>query len=210
VEIENIDYHNFKIKGNKKYKPVTYNIEGDWSGATFFLVLGAVKGRIEVENLDINSSQADKEIITVLKKVGANLTIKNTSIIVEKNKLNSFEFDATDCPDLFPPIVCLASQCSGASIIKGVSRLTHKESNRAEVLKQEFANVGINITLDGDYMHITGGKLQEGTINSHNDHRIAMMGGILNEFCEQEIKIINKNAINKSYPDFFKTLNNEK
>jgi len=102
----------------------------------------------------------------------------------------------------------LASQCSGTSIIKGVSRLTHKESNRAEVLKQEFANVGIKITLNGDNMHITGGKLQNGTIDSHNDHRIAMMGGILNEFCGKEIKITNKEAINKSYPDFFKSLNN--
>ena len=210
VEIENIDYHIFKIRGKQKYKPTTYNIEGDWSGSAFFLVLGAVNGKIEVKNLDINSSQADKEIITVLKKTGANIIIKDTSVIVEKDQLNHFEFDATNCPDLFPPIACLASQCEGVSTIKGLSRLTHKESNRAKVLQQELANVGITVNLDGDFMHIKGGKLKAGTINSHNDHRIAMMGGILNEFCENEIKIINKNAINKSYPDFFKTLKNGK
>jgi len=208
VSIENENYKIFRIKGNQKYKPTTYNIEGDWSGAAFFLILGAVNGSIEVENLDFESSQADKEIITVLKKAGAKISTKNNSVIVEKNQLNSFKFDATNCPDLFPPIACLASQCSGTSIIKGVSRLTHKESNRAEVLKQEFANVGIKITLDDDYMHIIGSKLQNGTIDSHNDHRIAMMGGILNEFSETEIKITNKEAINKSYPDFFKSLNN--
>jgi len=68
VSVKNDNYKIFKIKGNQKYKPTRYNIEGDWSGAAFFLILGAVNGSIEVENLDFNSSQADKEIITVLKK----------------------------------------------------------------------------------------------------------------------------------------------
>ncbi len=207
VSVKNEDYKIFKIKGNQKYKPTTYNIEGDWSGAAFFLVLAAINGEIELENLNLNSLQADKEIITVLQKAGAKIEFKNGSVIVRKNKLNSFNFDATDCPDLFPPIACLASKCNGTSIIKGVSRLTHKESNRAKVLKQEFANIGIKITIADDYMHITGGKLQKGTINSHNDHRIAMMGGVLNNICDTKIQILNKEAVNKSYPNFFKSLN---
>ena len=206
VEVDNEDYEVFRIKGKQNYKPVTYNIEGDWSGGAFFLVLGAVNGSIEVNNLDYKSAQADKEIINVLQKAGAEIIIKENSVIVDKNELNAFEFDATNCPDLFPPIACLASQCKGKSIIKGISRLIHKESNRAEVLKQEFAKVGIKVELVGDYMHIYGGELKQGTINSHNDHRIAMLGGILNQFCYAEIKIENMDSVNKSYPNFFKNL----
>lgn len=207
VEVENIAYNTYKIKGNQSYRPTTYNIEGDWSNAAFFLVLGAVNGKIEVENLNTNSVQADKKIITALKKAGAKITIKDTSVIVEKAYLNAFEFDATNCPDLFPPIACLATQCNGTSVIKGVSRLKYKESDRATVLKNELTKLGIKVTIENDYMQITGGKLLPNSIDSNNDHRIAMMGGILNMFCDSEITIKNKNAVNKSYPNFFKDLN---
>ena len=101
----------------------------------------------------------------------------------------------------------MASQCEGTSTIKGISRLTHKESNRAKVLKQEFANIGINIKIEADLMHITGAEIKSGTINSHNDHRIAMAGGIMNLFSNNEITIKNKEAVNKSFPDFFNQIN---
>ena len=172
----------------------------------FFLVYGAVKGAIEITNLSISSNQADKVIINALKLAGAKIIINKESLIVEQNKLHAFYFDATNCPDLFPPLVCLASQCKGITEIKGISRLTHKESDRADVLKKEFIKMGIYITFKNDSMYITGNKPQPCTIDSHNDHRIAMAGGIMNLFCDGEIKIENKEAINKSYPDFFEQL----
>ncbi len=208
VDVENKNYEVFYVKGNSKYKPATYNIEGDWSGGAFWLVLGAVKGNMEILNLNYNSRQADKEIITALQKSGAKVSINENSISVEKGKLKAFDFDATHCPDLFPPLVCLASQCEGVTSIKGVSRLTHKESNRAEVLRKEFANVGIEVELDGDIMKIKGGEISEGIIDSNNDHRIAMAGGILDVISNGKVKIRNKEAVNKSYPTFFEVLDN--
>ena len=207
VHVENINYKTFKIKGNQKYKATNFDIEGDWSGGAFFLVYGAVKGKIEASNLNPNSLQADKTILSALKLAGAKITLKEKSTIVEKGQLNAFDFDATDCPDLFPPLVCLASQCNGVSKIKGISRLTHKESDRAKVLLKEFVKMGFEISLENDNMFVTGGNAETCTIDSHNDHRIAMAGGIMNLFCDGEIKIKNKDAINKSYPNFFKDLN---
>ena len=208
ITVEHDNYKIFRIKGNQKYKATAYNVEGDWSGGAFFLVYGAVKNEIIINNLDYNSKQADKAIIKALELAGAKVSILEKGIKVEKDQLKAFSFDATDCPDLFPPLVCLASQCEGTSKIKGVSRLIHKESNRAEVLKQEFAKMGVEITLDNDEMYIVGSTPKACTIDSHNDHRIAMAGGIMNLFCDGEIKIKNKESINKSYPDFFKDLEN--
>jgi len=209
VEVENNNYKLFKINGRQKYKAVNYNIEGDWSGAAFWLVVGAVKGNVEVLNLNADSRQADKAILEALKKAGAKVEINKNSITVDKNLLNAFNFDATDCPDLFPPLACLASQCEGTSVIKGVSRLTYKESNRALVIKREFEKVGIKVVLDGDFMHITGGKINAGTIDSNNDHRIAMAGGILDMFSDEKVEVLNKSAVNKSYPDFFDVINSK-
>lgn len=78
-------------------------------------------------------------------------------------------------PDLFPPITNLAAAFKGASIIKGISRLVHKASNRAQTLQQEWRKLGIKIELLDNDMHIIGGKITGGIIDSHNDHRIAIV-----------------------------------
>jgi 3-phosphoshikimate 1-carboxyvinyltransferase len=145
-------------------------------------------------------------IVDVLKSVGAGVTIDDYSVVVRKGSLNAFEFDATDCPDLFPPLVCLAAVCDGASVIKGVSRLRHKESDRAVVLQEEFEKIGVNIELSDDYMKIIGSKIRGGTIDSRGDHRIAMAAGVMNLVSETEISISGKEAVNKSYPGFFSDL----
>ena len=206
VEVVHEDYQIFRIKGHQEYQAKPYDIEGDWSGGAFFLVYGAVKENIEIANLNDASKQADKAIIEALQLAGAHVKMDAQSVKVEKSELTAFEFDATDCPDLFPPLVCLASQCKGETKLKGISRLKHKESDRATVLKEEFSKIGIEITLKGDLMHIKGSKPTAGIINSHNDHRIAMVGGLMNLFCDDEIKTTGQESVNKSYPDFFTDL----
>ena len=120
------------------------------------------------------------------------------------NGLLAFEFDATDCPDLFPPLVALASVCNGITKIKGVSRLAHKESDRGLTLQTEFAKMGVQIDLVGDEMLIHGGALiQSATVFSQQDHRIAMACGVAALVANGPIEITEAEAINKSYTDFF-------
>lgn len=206
VVVENINYERFKIQGNQKYSIKKYNIEGDWSGAAFLLVAGLIAGKSEVENLNLDSLQADKEIITAIKLAGGKINTSKDLITTEESELSAFEFDATDCPDLFPPLVSMAAYCKGISKIKGVSRLTHKESNRAVVLQNEFSKIGIKIELKGDFMQITGGKVLGGSIDSNNDHRIAMAGAIVALRAQNEIVINNSESVKKSYPDFYESL----
>jgi 3-phosphoshikimate 1-carboxyvinyltransferase len=213
IEIKNDDYEVFHIKGNQHYTGTKFNIEGDWSGASCLLVAGAVAGFIEVKNLDYKSNQADKKIVEILKSAGANVEITNSSVKVSKNELKPFDFDATDSPDLFPALVALAANCEGVSRIKGVGRLSSKESDRAATLKSEFGKTGIRIDLSGDFMLIEGKKREnfpkKVTINSHNDHRIAMSTAVGTlGFLDFESKIFIENAdcVKKSYPNFWKDI----
>jgi 3-phosphoshikimate 1-carboxyvinyltransferase len=208
IEIENENYKIFKVNGNQKYKSYESFIEGDWSSASFFLVAGAISGRIEIQSIDINSTQADKAILIAIERAGAKIMLKNNSVLVNKNKLNAFKFDATDCPDLFPPLVVLASNCKGVTEIEGASRLRYKESNRAIVLKNEFLKIGIKIELNDDLMLVYGSKISGGEFNSHNDHRIAMAGAIAAINAVNPIKIQNNECVAKSYPDFFDDFSN--
>ncbi len=121
--------------------------------------------------------------------------------------LKAFVFDATDCPDLFPPLVALASYCAGTTVIKGVSRLAHKESNRGLTLQDEFGKMGVKIELDGDIMRIYGGEGVNGaTVHSRHDHRIAMACAVGALKAKGAVRIEEAEAINKSYPDFYEHL----
>jgi len=195
-----------EIKGKQRYRSKRYNIEGDWSGAAFLLVAGAIAGEARVSGLNMKSSQADMEILKALKKAGATVRENQDSAIIEKNELVGFEFDATDCPDLFPPLAVLACNCKGKSTITGTERLRHKESDRAAVLVEELSALGANIKLDGNQMIIEGKQLGGGMINSHNDHRIAMAGAIAALACKDPVEIEGEECISKSYPKFFEDL----
>lgn len=203
IEIEHTNYEIFNIKGNQKYKARNYIVEGDWSGAAFLLVAGAVGGQVDINFIDNNSSQADRKIIEAIIKAGAQLHFEARMISTKKNELVAFNFDATDCPDLFPPLVALAANCKGTTKIKGVSRLKHKESDRATVLTNEFSKMGIHISIDNDLMLIEGGEINGCTIDSNNDHRIAMAAAVAAINATSPILIEGAECTAKSYPEFF-------
>jgi 3-phosphoshikimate 1-carboxyvinyltransferase len=200
------DFSRFCIKGIQHYKNRTYHVEGDWSGASFFLVAGAICGKIRVHNLSQHSFQADKRILDVLKQVGAKIIIKDGIMAVEQHNLNGFKIDATHCPDLFPPLIPLACCCNGRTVINGVERLAIKESDRAEALVSEFRKIGAKIKIEGNKMIIDGRPLKGGFIHSHGDHRIAMAAAVAGLCTQDGVEIFGWNCVSKSYPDFFKDL----
>lgn len=206
IKISNENYTKYTIVGNQEYTPIknTVNVEGDWSGAAFWIVFGLIKEEIVIKNLNQASTQADRAILDVIELVNSTYEWGNAILKIKKGSLQPFSFNATHCPDLFPILVVLAAAINGTSTITGVYRLKHKESNRGLVLQTEFKKLGLDITIDGDIMTVYGtGKLLSGTINSNNDHRIAMAGAIASLLSPKGITIIDANCVNKSYPEFW-------
>lgn len=209
-EVNHVNHERFTFTPRLEVKEtIQYTVEGDWSGAAFLLVAGAIAGPIKVKGLQLNSTQADKAVMTALESANASIVIDQDEITIGANEegLNAFEFDATDCPDLFPPLVALASLSKGTSIIKGVNRLAHKESDRGLTLQTEFAKLGVTVLLEGDIMKIEGVEIiQANTVFSQHDHRIAMACGVAALRASGPIEITEAEAINKSYTDFFEHL----
>lgn len=208
-QVSNENYETFTLypRGPLQSHSIKYKVEGDWSNAAFLLVAGAVSGEIILTGNDLNSSQGDKNIMEALYDCGAEIHINKDEINIKRNNLDAFNFDATHCPDLFPPLVVLAAYCKGTSTIKGVNRLLHKESNRAVTLRDEFKKMNVDIDLNGDVMTIKGSKEIRGAkVSSHNDHRIAMACAIAALGAKGNTSIQNAEAVKKSYPDFFKDL----
>lgn len=205
ISITNDMYSEFFIPASE-LQPVSITAEGDWSGAAFPAVAGAVCGSVELTGLDFNSSQGDRNILKYLEKAGAVLKLSGDSVTIEKNLLKSFEADCSDTPDLFPPLAALAVNCEGTTIIHGVNRLANKESDRSAALINEFGKLGIDIKISGSDMMITGGKIKGGTVFSHNDHRIAMALAVASLKSESPVRMTSAECVDKSWPEFFEKL----
>jgi 3-phosphoshikimate 1-carboxyvinyltransferase len=206
IKIQTKGYDLFYIPGNQKYIPHNYTVEGDWSGGAFLLVAGAVNGQLGVQGLRTDSMQSDMAIIKALEKAGAQMKISENQVEISKSELKAFEFDATESPDLFPPLVTLASYCNGVSTIKGVSRLIYKESDRATALKEEFGKMNIRIEIKDDLMSVTGGQIRSAHVESHDDHRIAMAVAVASLGATGRVYIRDSQCVAKSYPGFFDDL----
>ncbi|MNU82362.1 3-phosphoshikimate 1-carboxyvinyltransferase [compost metagenome] len=204
IEIESRE-NVFHIPGNQSYQATDYAIEGDWSSASYWLAASAIGHAVSVSGLNMSSLQADKAMLNALMNAGCKIQIEKQSILIDGESIQAFEFDAENCPDLFPALVALAAKCRGTSTIKGVRRLAHKESDRGLTLQSEFGKMGLKIDLNDDEMRIHGtGSLQGALVSSHHDHRIAMSLAIAGSFANGETTIEDAEAVAKSYPDFWK------
>ncbi len=206
VEIFRRGYEEFFIAGGQRYRPAEMQIEGDWSAAAMMLVAGATAGSVRVENMNMLSRQADRAICDALIRAGAAVESDAESITVSRRELRAFEFDATHCPDLFPALAALAAAAEGESVIHGAHRLKHKESSRAEVLREEYAKIGIEILIEGDTMFVRGGAICSATVSSHHDHRIAMSLAVAALRADTALTITDAECVTKSYPRFFEEL----
>ena len=202
------DYSEFYVEGNQELKPVDYTIESDWSAAAFIMVAAAIAGEVTVRNISTLSRQADTLVCRALERAGASIIIEEGAITVAHRPLEAFTFDATNSPDLFPALVALAAAADGVSTIRGIERLRGKESDRGEVLREEYRKLGIEIELDYEenIMRVVGGKPHAAEVDSHDDHRIAMSLAITALRIEDEVEIRNRECVAKSYPSFFDDL----
>ena len=199
------DYSEFYVEGGQQYRPVDYTIESDWSAAAIIMVAAAIAGEVTIRNISTLSRQADTAICRALERAGASIIIEERAITVAHRELEAFTFDATQCPDLFPALVALAAAAEGVSTIYGIERLRGKESDRGEVLREEYEKLGIDIELDYDenVMRVVGGMPHLAEVDSHDDHRIAMSLAVTGLRIEGELEIKNRECVAKSYPSFF-------
>lgn len=190
ISIENCDYREFKIKGGQKYLPHDCAVEGDYSQAAFYLVANALGSDVSVLGLSENSSQGDKEIINIIKSMGAPLAART--------------IDVSQIPDLVPPLAVLATQAEGETKIINAGRLRIKESDRLATITCELKKMGADITELSDALIIRGKtKLKGSVCEAHNDHRIAMALAIAATVADGEVTIKGPDCVKKSYGHFW-------
>lgn len=208
VEVENCDYKKFVIKGGQFYKaPGRYLVEGDASGASYFLAAGAMAGNVKVTGIGKQSMQGDVAFIEVLKAMGAKVTVGDDFISCAKGNLVGVDLDLNKIPDAAMTLVPLALYAKGESVIRNVGNWRVKETDRLHAMATELKKLGVYCEEGEDYLRITPGEvLPNVAIDTYNDHRMAMCFALLRFMVP--IVINDPKCVSKTFPEFF-TLFNE-
>ncbi|MBX2907029.1 MAG: 3-phosphoshikimate 1-carboxyvinyltransferase [Taibaiella sp.] len=186
---------------------VEAKVEADWSSASCLLVAGAIAGDLTLKGLNPASLQADRKLLQILQECGAQIDVNADTIHVCRSRMQGFETDATNCPDLFPALAALASFCNGESNIRGVHRLFNKESNRVESITEMLWRYGVNFSVEDDTLTIDGREtVQWAYIDGFKDHRIVMASAVCALRAKGPTTITTAEAVSKSYPGFFEDM----
>jgi 3-phosphoshikimate 1-carboxyvinyltransferase len=204
IRVENNDYSEFFIPGNQQYRNTDYRVEGDYSQAAFWIVAGILGGNIRCLDLLPDSLQGDRAILDIVKDMGAEVKNITGGIEIHPSLTEGTVIDAGQCPDLVPVLTVLASLSRGTTRIVNAGRLRIKESDRLKAMATELNKLGAKVTELDEGLHIEGVEsLRGGTVDSWNDHRIAMALAVASIRCAEAVHITGFEAVRKSYPHFW-------
>lgn len=204
VEVENVNYREFIVKGNQKYKASDYRVEGDFSQVAFWLVAGCIGADVVCDGMNINSLQGDKAVLEIIKSMDGEILVEGNKIKAVPSKTKGTVIDAAECPDLVPVLTVLAALSEGTTEIINAARLRFKESDRLSAITTELNKIGADIEEKEDGLIIRGKEfLTGGNVDSWNDHRIAMALAVASIRCKEPVIIKDSSCIKKSYPNFW-------
>lgn len=189
ADITETEKNFFEINGKGRLSPGEFTVEGDWSNAAFLIALSRLVGTISVSGLNENSVQGDRFL----------------SVAFDALDGENAEIDLKDCPDLAPILFSYAAYKNGGKFIN-TRRLRVKESDRANVMAEELKKFGANVKVYENSVEIEKTQLKPPIVPlcGHNDHRIVMALSVLAAVLGAEID--GAEAVNKSYPDFFRVI----
>jgi len=204
ISVEDSD---FRIPAPQKYTGAFHDVPGDFSSAAFLIAGAGIAGEeITVSGLNPGSAEPDAVFLKVIDQMGLKVRNVGQTLEVSGSKLEPFDFDAINNPDLVPPLEVLGCFAKGTSEIRGVKRLRYKETNRLQTIPAELGKMGAKISVNDDVVRIKGGGLAGGELDSKHDHRVAMSCAIASIGATGDSSIRKAEVVSKSYPEFFQDL----
>lgn len=205
---KNKNYVRIRVEAGK-YKAQKYEVEGDYSGASYLIAAGALaSGGLKIKGLKKDSLQGDAAILDILNKMGGIYEWDERDLVIRSSRLRGAVLDMGDCPDLVPTVAVMALKADSPTRIVNTAHLKAKESDRIKAPAEELRKLGAHIEVFSDGLEIYPLKdfKSEGKIalSAHNDHRIAMSLALLELFTDFDFSLDNPACVSKSYPDFWK------
>lgn len=190
VTIETEGIQRYRVPGGQRYRAGQAEVEADWSQAGFYYAALALGNELELEDLNAFSAQGDMAVVPAWMKLRG---------------LGTVELDVSNIPDLVPALALQAALRTGQiTRLVNAARLRIKESDRLDTVTTELNKLGARVEQGEDFLTIQGvDHLTGGTVDSHNDHRIAMMLAMAATRADGPVTLLDAGAVAKSYPNFW-------
>ena len=196
------------------YQAKDISIENDWSSAAFWFEIAALaqEAHIILEGMTQTSWQGDASLLKIFSTLGVTYDFQNDQLHISKTgfeKKPHYCYDLISTPDLAQPLCCTLAGLETSFVLKGLSTLNIKESQRIKALKNELLKLGFETTISEDSIEsssqakITSSDIVH--IKTYQDHRMAMSFAPLSLVCD-EISISDIQHVEKSYPHFWEDL----
>ncbi len=211
VQVRKAGWKSFTIPaGSRFHSPGEIFVEGDATGASYFLAAGAIGGGpVRVQGVGRNSIQGDVNFATALAGMGARIERGKTWIEArapDKGRLRAFDLDLNCIPDAAMTLAMTALFADGSSRLRNIASWRVKETDRIAAMATELRKVGATVEEGMDYLVVTPPRSSlltpSAVIDTYDDHRIAMcfalvaLGGVA-------VRINDPNCVAKTFPDFF-------
>jgi 3-phosphoshikimate 1-carboxyvinyltransferase len=204
IAVRRDGYDRFWVAGKQNYRTGTYTVEPDGSQAGYFWAAAAVCGtEVKVRGISTDSRQGDVNFAKLLETMGCKIKNEPDGLAVCGRKLQAVEIDMSDMPDMVPTLAVVAAYAKGTTVIKNVSHLKAKESDRLAAVANELVKMGIDACCSDDGLVVTGGNPQGAQIETYADHRIAMSFAVAGLVTPGTF-ILDETCVEKSFPNFWK------
>jgi len=203
VTVNREGYERFQVAGGQSYRAGVYAVEPDVSQAGYFWAAAAICGtEVKVKGVTADSHQGDVNFANLLASMGCEIAIEPDGITIAGHPLRAADVDMGDMPDMVPTLAVVAAFAEGTTVIRNVSHLKAKESDRLGAVVSELVKLGIDARCSSDELIVTGGTSRGTEIKTYQDHRIAMSFAVAG-LVTPGVFIRDENCVNKSFPDFW-------
>ena len=204
IAIDRQGYNDFQVAGKQTYRSGAYEVEADASQAGYFWAAAAIcRKAVKVMGVNQDSCQGDVNFSNVLESMGCTVNNEPDGITVAGgDRLRAVEIDMGDMPDIVPTLAVVAAFADGTSVIKNVSHLKSKESDRLTSVVNELIKMGITAHCTDDELMVAGGQPRGAEIKTYGDHRIAMSFAVAGLAAPGTI-IRDEHCVEKSFPNYW-------
>ena len=208
------------IPGSQTYRPAERTVEADWSQAAFWYAAAGTGSDVTVTGMDEGSIQGDRVILDWGRMIRDEPMSGGAKGLIwgragsgpaapppqDGPRRHAVSIDVSHAPDLVPPAAAWGALTPGCDLyLKNAARLRMKESDRLSTVTEALTALGAEVIEEPDRLIIRGRETLPGgaTVDSRNDHRIAMMAAVAATRCERPVTVAGAECVAKSYPNFW-------
>ena len=204
VEFSNENFQRYRIRGHSRWPAFDVTIPLDWSAAMYPIVAAVItpKSELRVPGVDFADCQGDKEVVTVLRQMGADIETSDDGVVARHSKLKGMTIDCNDFIDQFTLLAVVGAYAEGETVLTNAEMCRHKECDRIEAVAEALTAMGASVQTRPDGLVIRGGKLKGIEIDSRNDHRMVMTMAVAALGAEGTTTINGTDCVKKTFPHF--------